>query len=109
MKLPGFISRNLRLKLGCTFVAMVTWVGVVYAGNPPETRTVSVSVPQSRAQIPSQFVLVTPIAPLSVRIGGSRDNINAFNVASLVVTVAWRTVTHPGFVNVPTAITKTDP
>ena len=109
MKLPGFIARNFKLKLACTFVATVTWVGVVYAGNPPETKTVSVPVPQSRALIPAQFVLVTPIAPLSVRIGGSRDSLNAFNASSLVVTVAWRTVTHPGFVNVPISITKTDP
>ena len=109
MRLPGFLTRNFKLKLACTFVAMVTWVGVVYAGNPPETKIVSVPVPQSRSLVPQQFVLVNPIAPLSVRIGGSRDSLDAFSVSSLVVSVAWRTVTRPGIVTIPISITKTDP
>ena len=33
MNIPGFISRNWKLKVGCFFIAFVTWVGVVYAGE----------------------------------------------------------------------------
>ena len=38
MRIPGFIKRNWRLKVGSVLIAFVTWVGVVYAGNPPTTR-----------------------------------------------------------------------
>jgi len=53
VNLPGFMTRNWRLKLASTGVALVSWVGVVYAGNPPETKQISVPVPQSSAAIPA--------------------------------------------------------
>lgn len=109
MKLPGFLRRNIRLKLLATGVAFVSWVGVVYAGNPPETKTVSVPVPQSPSAIPAQFVLVNPVPNLQVRIGGTRDSLNSFNVAALTVSVAWKSVTRAGVVNVPVSITDSDP
>ena len=61
MRIPGFIRRNWKLKVLCFFIAFVTWVGVVYAGNPPETKLVSVPVPQSSANLPPGYVLVHPV------------------------------------------------
>ena len=55
VRIPGFIRRNWKLKVLCFFIAFVTWVGVVYAGNPPETKTMSVPVPQSPANIPARL------------------------------------------------------
>jgi YbbR domain-containing protein len=109
VRLPGFIRRNWRLKLLSTGVALVSWVGVVYAGNPPETKTVSVPVPQAASAIPAQFVLVTPVPNLQIRIGGNKDSINSFNTSALTVGVAWKSVTRAGLVNVPVSITNGDP
>lgn len=109
MNLPGFMTRNWRLKLASTGVALVSWVGVVYAGNPPETKTVSVAVPQSPEVIPAQFVLVTPVSNISLHIGGNRQSLNAFSTSSLQVIVNWRSVDKAGMVNVPISITNSDP
>ena len=109
MRLPGFIRRNWRLKLLSTAVALVSWVGVVYAGNPPETKTVSVAVPQSPSAIPAKFVLVSPVPNLSVHLGGTRDSLNSFSMSSLTVNVSWRNVTRPGVVNVPISVSNSDP
>lgn len=108
MKIPGFIRRNFRLKLLSTAVALVSWVGVVYAGNPPETKTVSVAVPQSPSAIPAKFVLVSPVPNLSLHLGGSRDSLNAFNMSSLTVSVSWNSITKPGVVNVPVSVSNSD-
>jgi YbbR domain-containing protein len=109
MHVPGFITRNFRLKLGCTVLAVIFWAGVVYAGNPPETRTVTVSVPQGRSAIPAKFTLVQPVQQLAVRVGGNRSSLDAFNASSLVVNVAWQSVKAAGVQQVPIAITNNDP
>jgi YbbR domain-containing protein len=108
--LPGFIRRNWRLKVGCFLIAFVTWVGVVYAGNPPETRLVSVPIPQSPQSIPSAFVLVHPVENVLVRVGGDQATLTALNPA-LVITAAasWASVNHAGTYSIPLAITTTDP
>jgi len=105
---PGFITRNFRLKLGCTIFAMITWVGVVYAGNPPETRTVSLQVPQAPSAIPARFILVQPVPPVAIRIGGARSSLDGFSTASLTVKVNWQSVTTPGEHQVPITITNAD-
>jgi YbbR domain-containing protein len=109
MRIPGFIRRNWRLKLLSTGVALVSWVGVVYAGNPPETKTVSVAVPQSPSDIPARFVLVSPVPNLSLHLGGPKSNLNSFSMSSLNVTVSWKSVARAGTVNVPISVTNTDP
>lgn len=109
MRIPGFIRRNWRLKLLSTGVALVSWVGVVYAGNPPEVKTVSVAVPQSPSAIPAKFVLVTPVANLSLHVGGPKSHLDSFNLSSLSVSVAWRSVTKSGVVSVPITISNSDP
>jgi len=108
VKVPGFVSRNWRLKVACTLLAMLTWIGVVYAGNPPETRTVAVRVPQDQSFIPARFVLVHPVSDLTVRIGGSRDSLNAFNSSFITVTVNWKAITHAGVQAIPVSINNND-
>ena len=109
MKIPGFLRRNFRLKLLSTGVALVSWVGVVYAGNPPETKTVSVAVPQSSSAIPAKFVLVSPVPNLSLHLGGTKDSLNSFSMSSLTINVSWKLVTKPGVVNVPLSVSNSDP
>ena len=109
MRIPGFLRRNLRLKLLATGVAFVSWVGVVYAGNPPETKTVSVAVPQSTSDIPAKFVLVSPVPNLSLHLGGPKSSLNSYNMSSLTVNVSWKSVTKSGVVSVPISVTNSDP
>ena len=109
MRIPGFIRRNWQLKVGCFLIAFVTWVGVVYAGNPPETRVVSVTVPQSPSNIPARYVLVNPINPVQVRIGGNQNTLDAFNPAVLDANVDWAAVNRAGTYAIPMSITSPDP
>jgi YbbR domain-containing protein len=108
MNIPGFIKRNWKLKVGCFFIAFVTWVGVVYAGNPPETRLVTVPVPQSA--IPSQFVLVHPVQDVAVRVGGDENTLASLNpTTALTVTARWSSVTHTGTYAIPITVVNNDP
>lgn len=108
MNIPGFITRNWQLKVGCFFIAFVTWVGVVYAGNPPETRLVTVPVPQSA--IPSQFVLVQPVQDVAIRIGGDENTLASLNPATaLIVTARWSSITHTGVYAIPITVVNNDP
>lgn len=106
MTVPGFIVRNFKLKVGCTIMALITWTGVVYASNPPETRVVNVPVPQAQASFPGKFVLVHRVPDLAVRIGGSRSSLDAFSPASLTVNVNWHNVSRAGLQQVPISITN---
>lgn len=108
MRLPGFATRNFRLKLVATVLAMVTWAGVVYAANPPGIRTASVPVPQDFSSLPPGFVKVRHISDLSVRLAGTQDHLNAFNLASLVVKVHYETIAQPGTRLVPVDIRNND-
>jgi YbbR domain-containing protein len=107
-RLPVWVTRNWRLKVGCTILALITWVGVVYAGNPPETRAISVHVPQDPSSIPAGFVLVRPVPDLTMRIGGSRQNLDAFKASSLDIAADWRVVTHAGVQTIPLSIVNND-
>jgi YbbR domain-containing protein len=107
MRIPGLIKRNWRLKVGSVLIAFVTWVGVVYAGNPPTTRVLSVPVhnPQS---IPSGFVLVSKLGNVDVRVGGDQNTLTALGPSALTATVDWAAATHAGTYTIPLTITKTD-
>src|SRR5437867_2606270 len=108
MRLPGFITRNLRLKALATGVALMTWISVVYASNPPESRTVAVHVPQDPASLPSKYVLASPIPDVQVRVSGTREHVNAFDVNSLRVTVDYTRITGTGVRQVPLHIGNND-
>ena len=109
MRIPGFIRRNWKLKVLCFFIAFVTWVGVVYAGNPPETKVVSVPVPQSPANIPAGYVLVHSVNNVLVRVGGDQNTLNSLSPAVLTVNVDWAAVNRAGTYSIPITITSTDP
>jgi YbbR domain-containing protein len=106
VKFPGFVRRNWQLKVGCFFIASVTWVGVVYAGNPPTTRVVSLGVPQSAANIPAPYVLVHPVNNVLVRVGGDQNTLDALNPSDLTVTVDWAAVNRAGTYSIPISITS---
>ena len=108
MRLPGFLTRNLRAKALALGLALVTWVGVVYAGNPPESRTVAVHVPQDQASLPGAFVLATPIPDVTVRVSGTREHVNAFDVSSLSVSVDYRDITRTGAQDLPIRVVNND-
>jgi len=107
MKVPGFIKRNLGLKVVSVLIAFVTWVGVVYAGNPPTTRVLSVAV-QNPQSIPSGFVLVNRLANVDVRVGGDQNTLTSLSPSALTATVDWAAATHAGTYTIPLRITKTD-
>jgi YbbR domain-containing protein len=109
MRLPGFLTRNLRVKALASGIALVTWVGVVYAGNPPASRTISMHVPQDEASLPAKYVLATPIPDVSVRISGTRDHVNAFDPATLQLGVDFRHVSRTGLQQLPLRVVNSDP
>jgi YbbR domain-containing protein len=109
VSIPGFIRRNWKLKVGCSLIAFVTWVGVVYAGNPPETKVLSVAVPQSVANIPAKYVLVHAVNPVQVRVGGDQNTLDALNSAVLTVTVDWSAANRAGTYSIPISISSSDP
>ena len=108
MRVPGLIRRNWKLKVLCFFIAFVTWVGVVYAGNPPETRVIALPVPQSSANIPPGFVLVHPVDSVLVRVGGDQNTLNALNPNVLTMSVSWAAVNRAGTYSIPISITSSD-
>jgi YbbR domain-containing protein len=109
VKFPGFVRRNWKLKVLCFFIAFVTWVGVVYAGNPPETKLVSLTIPQSPANIPASYVLVHQVNDVVVRVGGDQNTLASLNPAALNVIVDWAAVNRPGAYSIPMSITSIDP
>jgi YbbR domain-containing protein len=108
VRLPGFVRRNWKLKVLCFFIAFVTWVGVVYAGNPPETKLVSVPIPQSSANIPAGFVLVHPVNNVQARVGGSQNTLDSLDPAVLVANVDWAAVNRVGTYSIPVTIINSD-
>lgn len=107
MRVPGFATRNLRLKGVATLLAAAMWAGVAYASNPPDTRTVTVAVPQTDAMV-SPWVLVHPIPDQSIRVSGTREHLNAFQASDLVVTVNYASITHAGLLTLPMSIVNND-
>jgi len=86
----------------------VTWIGVVYASNPPESRTVSVHVPQDQALLPAKFVLAAPISDFQVRVSGTRDAVNGFDATTLRVTVDYGHIVHTGVQQIPVHVVNND-
>jgi YbbR domain-containing protein len=109
MRIPGFIRRNWKLKVLCFFIAFVTWVGVVYAGNPPETKTITLPVPQSSSSLPAGYVLVHPIDSVLVRVGGDQNTLDTLNTDVLTVNVDWAAVNRAGTYSIPMSVTSHDP
>jgi YbbR domain-containing protein len=107
MRFPGFATRNLRLKGIAAGLAAVLWAGVAYASNPPDTRSVTVPVPQDLGSV-APFVLVHGIPDVVIRVSGTRDHLNAFSPADLVITVNYRAIKNVGLQALPLTVVNND-
>ena len=115
--MPGFLTRNWRLKLLALVLAIFSWAGVVLATNPPGTRAVSLPVPQPSSpdvSLPAGYLLTEVIPNLTVDISGTENHLNAFSRSSLQVTVDYDAIRAvgqnvPAAVRLPITITNTDP
>ena len=107
MTVPGFLARNLQLKLASVVLASITWAGVVYASNPPDTRSVSVKVPQDTGAV-APFVLVHSIPDLSIQVSGTREHLNAFDPSDLVIAVSYKAITQVGTQQIPVTVVNND-
>jgi YbbR domain-containing protein len=115
--MPGFVTRNWKLKLLAVVLATVGWAGVVFATNPPGTRSVSVPVPQPPSptvSLPAGYVLTQPIPNLVVSITGTEAHLNSFSRSSLQVSVDYDAIRSvgsrvPATVRLPVTVTNSDP
>lgn len=98
---------NLRLKALALALAAVMWTGVAYASNPPDTRSVTVSVPQDPGAL-NPYTLVHPIANIVVRVSGTREHLAAFDPGDLTVSVDYHAITHIGLQDLPVSIVNND-
>ena len=105
--MPGFATRNLGLKGLSALLAAVMWAGVAYASNPPDTRSVTIPVPRTLAAV-SPFTLVHAIPPLVIRVSGTREHLNAFDPADLVVSVDYKGIKQPGVQAIPVSVINND-
>lgn len=112
--MPGFLIRNWRLKLLALILAIVAWVGVVYAANPPGQRAVQVPVPQSNSLLPAGYVLTSAIPEQTVVVAGTQDHLSAFKASFLQVSADYRVISRignhvPQVVDVPLTVQTSDP
>lgn len=107
MRVPGFATRNLRLKGAAAALAAVMWTGVAYASNPPDTRSVPIKVPQSDAAL-APWVLVHPIHDMVIQVSGTREHLNAFDPADLAVTVNYKAISQAGLQALPVSVINSD-
>ncbi|MDQ6856683.1 MAG: CdaR family protein [Candidatus Dormibacteraeota bacterium] len=107
MRVPGFATRNLRLKGTAAVLAAVLWAGVAYASNPPDTRSVTIPVPQDTGSV-APYVLVHAIPDLVIRVSGTRDHLSAFTPSDLVVNVDYRAIRQAGVQSVPLSVINND-
>src|SRR5579862_9612683 len=106
---PGWIARNLRVKLLAILLALASWVVVVYAANPPDSRQILVHVQQDSQQLPGNYVLAHAINDISVRISGTREHVDAFQSSSLRATPNFDAIRHTGVQQLPLTVVNTDP
>jgi YbbR domain-containing protein len=106
---PPWIARNLRVKLLAMLLALASWVVVVYAANPPDSRQILVHVQQDAQQLPGRYVLSHPIADISVRINGTREHVDAFQLSSIHATPNFDAIKRPGLQQLALTVVNTDP
>jgi YbbR domain-containing protein len=106
---PGWIARNLRVKLLAILLALASWVVVVYAANPPDSRQILVHVQQDSQQLPGNYVLAHSINDISVRITGTREHVDAFQTSSIHATPNFDAIRHTGVQQLALTVVNTDP
>jgi YbbR domain-containing protein len=107
VKVPAFAARNVRLKALAVALAAIMWTGVAYASNPPDTRTVTVKVPQAAGDV-APYTLVHPIPDLVIRVSGTRQHLTEFDPSDLIVTVNYRGIRQAGVQTIPVSIVNND-
>ncbi|MGA8015593.1 MAG: CdaR family protein [Candidatus Dormiibacterota bacterium] len=111
----NFITRNWRLKLLALVLAIIAWVGVVYAANPPGVKAVPVPVPQPpTVSLPAGYVLTQPIPELTVNVAGTADSLSNFSANQIQVTVNYGVISSlgnnvPATVSLPIQLVKQNP
>jgi hypothetical protein len=106
---PDWLARNLRVKALATLLALASWVVVVYAANPPDSRQILVHVQQDAQQLPGRYVLAHPIADIAVRIIGTREHIDAFQQSSIRAIPNFDVIRTTGLQPLPLTVVNTDP
>jgi YbbR-like protein len=106
---PQWISRNLRVKLLAILLALASWVVVVYAANPPDSRQILVHVQQDSQQLPGSFVLAHSINDIGVRVSGTREHVDAFQNSSIHATPNFDAIRHTGVQQLALTVVNTDP
>ncbi len=100
----GFVTRNWRLKGLALLLAVISWTAVVYAGNPPGTKTVQVPVPQPpQVSLPAPYVLTQPVPDLNVTVAGTAAHLGQFRAGWLQVAVDYSAISAQGTA-VPAAV-----
>jgi YbbR domain-containing protein len=106
---PPWIARNLRVKVLAMLLALASWVVVVYAANPPDSRQILVHVQQDPQQLPGAYVLAHPIADITVRINGTREHVDAFRASSIRATPNFDAIKGTGAQQLALSVVNTDP
>jgi YbbR domain-containing protein len=106
---PPWIARNLRVKLLAMLLALASWVVVVYAANPPDSRQILVHVQQDSQQLPGNFVLAHAIPDIGVRISGTREHVDAFQLSSIHATPDFLAIKGVGVQQLALSVVNTDP
>ncbi len=108
-QLPPWLGRNLRVKMLAMLLALASWVVVVYAANPPDSRQILVHVQQDSQQLPGHYVLARPINDITVRINGTREHVDAFQASSIHATPNFDAIRRTGTQQLPLTVINTDP
>jgi YbbR domain-containing protein len=108
-RLPPWLARNLRVKLLAILLALASWVVVVYATNPPDSRQILVHVQQDSQQLPGHYVLAHPIADITVRITGTREHVDGFQPSSIRATPNFDAIRRTGVQQLALTVINTDP
>src|SRR4029077_3758637 len=106
---PMWISRNLRVKVLAILLALASWVVVAYAATPPDSRQILVHVQQDSQQLPGRFVLAHPINDISVRINGTREHVDAFQLSYIRATPNFDAIRRTGVQQLALTVVNTDP
>ena len=106
--MPDIIASNFRLKLLAVVLTLAMWGAVAYSSNPPGLITVSVSVPQSPASIPSTWILMAPVLPVHVEVTGAQSDLNGFRVSDIVATADYGAIRHAGVQEIPLSLVNYD-
>ncbi|HEY6378719.1 MAG TPA: CdaR family protein [Candidatus Dormibacteraeota bacterium] len=107
LPVPAIIRRNFRLKAMAVVLALVVWSVVVYANNPPDSR--SFVVPVQFDGRGTMWAIDQPIDPITVHITGTREHVGAFTRDKLSARVDVSRITHAGTQDVPVVVLNNDP